>query len=223
MAPAKIDPVKALERYVQPSELCDFDGSPQIGAKAEELTQGCTTARQKFHHLFDYVKELPYGLEDWDVTASETLAKGWGMCSGKTNLLVAMLRSIGIPSRYRVYQINAEVSLWTKVTDQIELARRLGPAPRQQDHVDCEVWLGKWITCDPARDTALERGMKALGMPLQREVIPDASGNIGYTILSYFDDWARERQRRRMIRKERPETFAMANEQFSQIRSLGKV
>ena len=86
------------------------------------------------------------------------------MCSGKANLLVALLRSIGIPARYRVYRINAEVGLWTKVTDQSELARRLGPAPRQQDHVDCEVWLGKWHTCDPARDTPFERGLKALGM-----------------------------------------------------------
>jgi transglutaminase-like putative cysteine protease len=212
----------ALEEYLQPSALCDFDRSPQIRAKAEELTQGCRTARQKFRRLYAFVKELFYGLEDWDVTASETLAKGWGMCSGKANLLVALLRSIGIPARYRVYRINAEVSLWSKVTRLGELSRRMGPAPRQQDHVDCEVWLGKWITCDPARDTALERGMVALGMPLKREIVPDASGRIGYTILANFDDWARQRQRRRMIRQDRAETFALANEQFSRIRALGK-
>jgi len=211
-----------LEEYLQPSELCDFDRSPQIRAKAEELTEGCRTARQKFRRLFDFVKERPYGLEDWDVTASETLAKGWGMCSGKANLLVALLRSIGIPARYRVYRINAEVGLWTKVTHQSELARRLGPAPRQQDHVDCEIWLGKWIACDPARDTALERGMKALGMPLKREIIPDASGHVGCTVLANFDDWARQRQRRRMVRENRSETFALANEQFSRIRALGQ-
>lgn len=211
-----------LEQYLQPTELCDFDRSPEIRLKAEELTKDCRTPRQKLERLFDYVKELPYGLEDWDVTASETLAKGWGMCSGKANLLVALLRSIGIPARYRVYRINAEVSLWTKVTGQSELSQRLGPAPRQQDHVDCQVWLGRWHTCDPARDTALERGMKALGMPLKREVIPGASGRIRYTILANFDNWARQRQSRRMIRKDRAETFALANEQFLRIRALGK-
>jgi len=222
--PAKIDPVKTSNwtEYLQSSELCDFDRSPEISAKAKELTIGCNTKRQKFPRLFGFVKELPYGLEDWDVTASETLAKGWGMCSGKSNLLVALLRSVGIPARYRVYRINAEVGLWTKVTDQSELARRLGPAPSQQDHVDCEVWLGKWVACDPARDTALEHGMVALGMPLKREVIPDASGHAGYTILANFDDWARQRQRRRMIRQDRAETFALANEQFSRIRALGQ-
>jgi transglutaminase-like putative cysteine protease len=210
------------EEYLQPSELCDFDRSPQIRAKAKELTQGCRTARQKFQRLFRFVKELPYGLEDWDVTASETLAKGWGMCSGKSNLLVALLRSLGIPARYRIYRIRAEGGLWIEVTAESALSQRLGAAPSQQDHVDCDVWLGKWVNCDPARDMPLERGMKELGMPLKRESIPDASGHTGYTILADFDDWARQRQRRRMIRQDRAETFALANEQFSRIRALGQ-
>jgi len=222
--PAKIDPMKTstLEEYLQPSKLCDFDRSPEIRAKATELTEGCRTTRQKFQRLFRFVKELPYGLEDWDVTASETLAKGWGMCSGKSNLLVSLLRALGIPARYRVYRIRAEVSLWIEVTAESALSQRLGAAPSQQDHVDCEVWLGKWHPCDPARDTPLERGMKVLGMPLKREIIPDASGHVRYTILADFDDWARQRQRRRMIRQDRVQTFAMANEEFSRIRALGR-
>ncbi len=223
-APAKIDLMNAsaLEQYLQPGKLCDFDRSPEIRGKAKELTKGCRTRRQKFDHLFDYVKELPYGLEDWDVPASETLAKGWGMCSGKANLLVALLRSQGIPSRYRIYRIRAEVNLWIEVTAESALAQRMGAAPSQQDHVDCQVWLGKWQNCDPARDTPLERGMKVLGLPLEREIIPDASGRIRYTILANFDNWAKQRQSRRMVRQDRAETFARVNEQFSRIRDLGK-
>jgi len=210
------------QEYLQPSELCDFDRSPEIRAKALELTENCSTTRQQFRRLFGFVKELPYGLEDWDVAASETLAKGWGMCSGKSNLLVALLRSLRIPARYRVYRIKAEVNLWIEVTGTRDLSHRLGAAPSEQDHVDCGVWLGKWHTCDPARDTSLERGMKALGVPLKREVIPDASGRARYTTLSNFDHWARQRQSRRMVREDRAETFARVNEQFSRIRSLGK-
>jgi transglutaminase-like putative cysteine protease len=210
------------QEYLQPSELCDFDRSPEIRSKAMKLTEDCSTTRQKFQCLFGFVKELPYGLEDWDVAASETLAKGWGMCSGKSNLLVALLRSLGIPARYRVYRIKAEVNLWIEVTGTGDLSQRLGTAPSGQDHVDCEVWLGKWNTCDPARDTPLECGMKALGIPLKREIIPDASGHIHYTILANFDDWARQRQSRRMIRQDRAQTFAMANEQFARLRTLGK-
>jgi transglutaminase-like putative cysteine protease len=210
------------QECLQPSELCDFDRFPEIGAKAMELTENCITMRQKFRRLFGFVKELPYGLEDWDVAASETLAKGWGMCSGKSNLLVALLRSLRIPARYRVYRIKAEVNLWIEVTGTRDLSHRLGAAPSEQDHVDCGVWLGKWHTCDPARDTSLKRGMKALGLPLKREIIPDASGRVHYTILSNFDNWARQRQSRRMVREDREETFTRVNEQFSRIRSLGK-
>jgi transglutaminase-like putative cysteine protease len=211
-----------LEEYLQPSTLCDFDRSPEIRVKAEELTKGCRTARQKFQRIFAFVKELPYGLEDWDVAASETLTKGWGMCSGKANLLVALLRSIGIPSRYRIYRIRAEVNLWIEVTAEHALAQRMGAAPSQQDHVDCQVWLGKWQNCDPARDTPLERGMIVLGLPLEREIVPDASGRIRYTILANFDQWAKRRQSRRMVRQDRTETFARVNEQFSRIRARGQ-
>ena len=210
------------EEYLQPSELCNFDRSPEIRAKAMELTEDCSTTRQKFQRLFGFVKELPYGLEDWDVAASETLAKGWGMCSGKSNLLVALLRSLGIPTRYRVYRIKSEVNLWVAVTGAGDLSKRLGAAPSKQDHVDCQAWLGRWYACDPARDTPLECGMKALGIPLKREIIPDASGRVHYSILSNFDNWARQRQSRRMVRKDRAETFARVNEQLSRIRALGK-
>jgi len=211
------------QEYLQPSELCDFDRSPEIRTKALELTENCSATGQQFRRLFGFVKELPYGLEDWDVAASETLAKGWGMCSGKSNLLVALLRSLGIPARYRVYRIKAEVNLWIEVTGTGDLSHRLGAAPNEQDHVDCGVWLDKWHICDPARDASLERGMKALGVPLKRDIIPDASGRIPYTILANFDNWARQRQSRRMVREDRAETFARVNEQFSRIRALGKI
>ena len=210
------------EEYLQPSELCNFDRSPEIRAKAMELTEDCSTTRQKFQRLFGFLSKSCLTASRTGVAASETLAKGWGMCSGKSNLLVALLRSLGIPARYRVYRIKAEVNLWIEVSGTGDLSQRLGTAPSGQDHVDCGAWLGKWHTCDPARDTPLERGMKALGMPLKREVIPDASGRIHYTILANFDNWARQRQSRRMIREDRAKTFAGVNEQFSRIRSLGK-
>lgn len=210
------------EEYLQPSELCDFDRCPEIGARALELTGGCKTKEQQLQRVFAFVKELPYGLEDWDVAASQTLAQGWGMCSGKTNLVVAMLRFLGIPSRYRVFRIRAEVSLWLCVTDEPELGLRLGTAPAEQDHVDCEVWLSGWTACDPARDTPLERGMAALGIPLEREAIVDVSGRVPYLTLASLDHWARKRQEMRRFREDRGEIFAKVNEHFWRIRALGR-
>ena len=184
------------EDCLQPTDLCDFDRQPEIKAKALELTRGCRTKEETFQRLFAFVKELPYSLEDWDVTASQTLAKRWGMCSGKANLLVALLRSMGIPARYRIIRIKSEGRLWQWVTENKELAQRLGPAGAQQDHVACEVWLGEWQACDPSRDTPLERGMSALGLPLERE--RTSSQPVFSMTLASFDRWARERQEHRM-------------------------
>ena len=209
------------EDYLRPSWLCDFDRCPQIMARALELTLDCRSRAEIYKSLFAFVKELPYGLDDWDVPASETLSKGWGMCSGKTNLLVALLRPLSIPARYRIFRIRGERSLWERITSDEELWRRMGDAPLEQDHVECEVWLGGWIACDPSRDTPLERGLLALGIPLEREPVLNASGGVPYLFLASFDDWARGRQEGRRFRENRDKTFAAVNESLQHIRALG--
>jgi transglutaminase-like putative cysteine protease len=105
-------------QYLRPTRLCDFDTAPEIGGTAKMLAEGWERQRQKFDRIFQFVKGLPYGLEDWNVKASDTLRKGWGMCSGKSNLLVAMSRSLGIPARYRIIKIKAEGTLWRRVAKQ---------------------------------------------------------------------------------------------------------
>ncbi|MFC1944357.1 transglutaminase family protein [Chloroflexota bacterium] len=207
--------------YLNPSKLCDFDRSSRIRARALELTLDCRNREEIYRCLFAFVKELPYSLDDWDVPASETLSRGWGMCSGKANLLVAMLRSLSIPARYRTFRIKAEVGLWKRIVEGEGMPALLGPAPPQQDHVDCEVWLGGWIACDPSRDTPLERGFSKLGIPLEREPVLDSSGNIPYLRLASFDEWAWERQNRRQFRQNRGEVFALVNERLWRIRAPG--
>jgi hypothetical protein len=209
------------DEYLQPSELCDFHRCPEIKAKALELTAGCRSDEEKHQRIYSYVKELPYILEDWDTAASETLAKEKGMCSSKANLMVALLRALGVRSRYRVYRIKAEVTLWRSITADPELGDLMGSPPEVQDHVDCEVWLGGWTACDPARDTPLERGLAAMGMPLERQTLPDEGTGATYAHLARFDEWALERQRRRRIRDRRRDTLEKANRAFDRIRSLG--
>jgi transglutaminase-like putative cysteine protease len=211
-----------LERYLRASDLCDFDTCATIGEKAHQLAGGCRHPGEAFETVFSFVKEMPYGLEDWDVKASETLMKGWGMCSGKTNLLVALVRSLGIHARYRVFRISTEAELWSSIISDERMADRLGSAPAQQDHVDCEVWLDEWRQADPARDTALERVMEAMGIPLERKLILDDLGQAHVLLLASVDEWARERQARRRFRKNRDETFAWVNAQFERMRELGR-
>jgi hypothetical protein len=210
------------ERYLQPSELCDFDRSPEIRFKTQELVAGSRSRGEVFNSIFGFVKEMPYGLEDWDLKASDILKKGWGMCSGKTNLLVAMLRSAGIPARYRIYTIKADPILWTKLGKDSKNTGRLNELGEERDHVDCEVWMGKWTDCDPGRDTAMERGIARLGGTLQRQVVTDSHGRARYLRLASLDRWAKERQDRRAFRSDRVDVFGEVNRGIEKLRRLGR-
>ena len=209
-------------KYLQPSALCDFDRSSSIRKKAQTLVKGARNRQEKFERIFAYIKELPYGLEDWDLKASDILKKGWGMCSGKTNLLVAMLRSVGIPARYRIYRIRADTALWARLGSVSPRTSRMNDLGEERDHVDCEVWLGKWKDCDAGRDSAMERGLLKLGGTLERRKVVDSKGKVRYLKLAAYDEWVGKRQKRRTFRHDREDVFTEANKGFEAIRELGR-
>jgi len=215
--------MNSFNDYLKPTRLCDFDRVPEIRGTAERLTAKLNDRREVLNCIYQFVRRLPYRLEDWDVKASETLRKGWGMCSGKTNLLVAMLRSLGIPARYRIYKIRTEDTLWRWIaSEDSELGRQMGDPLPEQDHVMAEVYLNGWEAYDPSRDPAFEEGLKRLGIPLERKPIIDASGNINLTLLASIDEWAQNRQRARRFKENRRLVFSGMNRQFEKIRLLGK-
>jgi hypothetical protein len=215
--------MERIEEFLQATELCDFEGSAVIREKASRLAQGCTDDRQRFQQVYEFVRELPYGLEDWDVKASETLRKGWGMCCGKTNLLVAMSRVLSVPARYRIFKIKAERRLLKQVIEQNKgVAAQFGNLPPVQDHVQCEAYLGGWRVYDPSRDAAFENGLRTLGIPLERVPVVDADGAVHYEILASIDDWARGRQKDRKVRDDRELVFARVNVELDKVRRLGR-
>ncbi|MBN1375989.1 MAG: transglutaminase domain-containing protein, partial [Dehalococcoidia bacterium] len=148
--------------------------------------------------------------------------KGWGMCSGKTNLLIALLRSVGIPARYRIYRIKADTVLWSKLEKMSSHTSRMGNLGEERDHVDCEVWLGKWVDYDPGRDPPLEKGLLKLGGKLERPRVTDSQGRVRYMKLANYDDWIRQRQHRRTFRSDRMDIFADANKGFEAVREIGR-
>jgi hypothetical protein len=214
--------VRQEDDYLRPTQLCDFDMDRAIAERACQVTEGCADQRQRFDRIHQVVRELPYGLEDWDVKASETLGKGWGMCCGKTNLLVAMARVLLVPARYRVFKIRAEGKLLEWVGEGNNgLAAQLGDLPPEQDHVQCEVYLDEWEIHDPSRDSAFENGLKRLGMPLERVPVAGADGVVQFLVLASIDEWASERQRNRRFREQREAVFARVNKQIDKIRQIG--
>lgn len=85
--------------------------------------------------------------------ASDVLKRGYGTCSSKTNLQVALLRSMGIPARFRLQSINARVLFENKV-----------PPPFRDEefaeeviHYSAEVYLnGKWLVADATFDKEID-------------------------------------------------------------------
>lgn len=215
--------MERIEEFLQATQLCDFDTCGAIRDRAARLVRGCTDNQERFQRLYEFVRELPYGLEDWDVKASATLAKGWGMCSGKTNLLVAMSRTLSIPARYRIFKTKPERRLLKQVMQQNKsVAAQFGDLPPAQDHVQCEVYLGGWRVWDPSRDSAFENGLRKLGIPLERVPVADARGAVHYEILASIDDWAKARQNGRKVRDDRELVFARANVELDKVRRLGR-
>lgn len=207
--------------YLKPTKLCDFDRSPEIRETARRLTENTSDRREMFNCLYQFVRELPYRLEDWDVKASESLRKGWGMCSGKTNLLIALARALEIPARYRIFKIKPEGKLWRWIAQQDNgLARQMGEPPSEQDHIVAEVYLDDWEVYDPTRDSSFEKGLKKLGIPLERRSL---TGNPQLIILDSIDEWAKRRQQARRFRKNRRLILSRMNEQLDKIRDLGRL
>lgn len=51
-------------------------------------------------NIWDFVRHLPYRLGFWNLTASQILQMGYGMCTTKTNLQVALLRACEIEAAF---------------------------------------------------------------------------------------------------------------------------
>ena len=144
--------MNSFEEYLRPTELCNFDKALEIKAAALGLTASLLNKHQKLDTLYKFVKELDYVYADWYVKASDTLREKAGMCSGKTNLLIAMLRSVGIPARYRIFKVKAELMLFEWITGQDEqIARQMGEPYQKQDH---DLWYSiTYLVCSGSRST----------------------------------------------------------------------
>ena len=59
-------------------------------------------------NVWDYVRTMPYRFGFWYVKASQTFELGFGMCTTKSNLQVALLRAMGIRANYGEADVAAE-------------------------------------------------------------------------------------------------------------------
>jgi tetratricopeptide (TPR) repeat protein len=111
--------------------------TPELTAKAQELTKGLTTDREKAQAIYDYVAKnfryvsLSFGVGRFQPhAANDIFSNQYGDCKDKHTLLSTMLAAVNIP---------ADTLL-------IHSSRKLDrdvPSPSQFDHVITVVHLGK--------------------------------------------------------------------------------
>ncbi|MCD6408246.1 transglutaminase family protein [bacterium] len=138
------------KEYLLPTKICDIE-NVDIRMRSYILTKNVFDEREKAIRIFNFVRdEIKYRFDYPFTKASETLKKGYGNCFNKTNLQIALLRSAGIYSGYRVYLIRKEVFKPIVPPEIYELINE------PTVHVSAAVWIGeKWIEADATIDYEL--------------------------------------------------------------------
>ncbi|MGJ8680426.1 transglutaminase-like domain-containing protein [Paraglaciecola sp.] len=99
----------------------------------------------KIGAAYQFVKDeilFGYNKSD-DISASEVLSDGYGQCNTKGNLLMALLRGLGIPCRFHGFTINQQLQKGAIPTYVFWLA------PKYIIHSWVEVYLdGRWINLE---------------------------------------------------------------------------
>lgn len=140
-----------MKKFLCETKFCDFNNI-LIRKKNLELTKCFNDDKNKTISLFNFVRDnIKYTFDYWNRKASETLKKGYGMCTNKTNLLVAMLRANGIPAGYGILKVNAQEYFGPLILPMMKKK-----VSENSIHIYTQVFLdNKWIKCDPSTDADL--------------------------------------------------------------------
>jgi hypothetical protein len=166
--PATSEPQAAnLDAFLIESKYCDVS-HPSIQELAQRLTGGVVGEVSRARVIFEWVRdEIRYVIpHDWSMTASETLAARIGSCTNKANLLVALLRAVGIPAAYEVLRVRGKFYLgpvWVPMLQQL--------CDDVSCHVRAAVFLdGRWLKCDTTNDSNLTHAIAHMNSPSEQAV-----------------------------------------------------
>ena len=140
-----------LNLFLKETKYCNFNNK-KIKQLAFEITKGAKSEKDKAITLFYYVRDsILYRVGHWNRKATETLVERKGVCTSKSNLLVALLRSLNIPSGYGVMEVRGDEYFGPIVPDFLK-----DKISKKSVHVYACVYLNNvWIKCDPSDDKKL--------------------------------------------------------------------
>jgi Flp pilus assembly protein TadD len=156
-------------QWYQQLEASRIAPTPEIKAKADELTRGATSENEKIRLLYNYVATkfryigIAFGIGRYQPhAAADVLANGYGDCKDKHTLLAALLNAAGIHSS--AVLINSSRKLDPEV-----------PSPGQFDHMITAVPQGKdllWL--DSTEEVAPAGYLVPVLRDKQALAVPDA-------------------------------------------------
>jgi transglutaminase-like putative cysteine protease len=105
---------------------------PRPGTRLADLVAHVT---QHIHDHFEYARDVTLATSPID----DVLEQGKGVCQDFTHLMIALLRSFGVPARYVSGYVHR-------------------PNQESQSHAWCEVWLPElaWVGIDPTNDKLVD-------------------------------------------------------------------
>lgn len=113
----------SLAPYLASTPYGDFENAPEAAEKAEELWDASKTDLQNVMKLarwvandLDYDKSAKTGAVDEYVDPDAVLERGAGVCAEHSVVLVAMLRSRGVPACYAGNASHAWVRAWVELS-----------------------------------------------------------------------------------------------------------
>lgn len=142
-----------MQQYLQETTYCDCN-DPLIKKTAERFMHGGNSPAVG---IFSFVRDsYPLCADAVKVKASETAKKGYGACWNKALVMIALLRSCGVPSRMVMRPLDKEFLRPLLGGDVLLL---------NNPYYHCYVQVlahGAWISADPSLDT---RTFEALYRP----------------------------------------------------------
>lgn len=133
---------------LQATVFCDFNHN-SVSSLAKMLAGDETDAGKITQAVFKHVRDrIRFGFDLVQVKASQTLAKGYGVCWNKALLMVALLRANQVPARLAFNPVRREFM-------QPVMGEACQTLPETINHCFAQVHLdGDWICVDATLDAA---------------------------------------------------------------------
>jgi transglutaminase-like putative cysteine protease len=168
-----------------PTTLCDID-HPEITRRARRLRRA--TPASTAEAILQYVQPLPYRFGPWQERASDTLARGVGMCTTKANLQVALMRAAGLDAGF------VESPMPTSVLGKLMPDGWLALQRPVVKHYFAAVKLGgRWHAADASYDDA-SYGIYVLSFPhtasLRHPTLAEGRPYAPAFLAKHADPWA---------------------------------